>query len=67
MKVKTKTAVKKRYTLSNPKHGKAKIEHTAPGFGKKQSQKRKFRVFRGRMNKMMSESAQSRNIQKALS
>ncbi len=67
MKQKSRKVLSKRYTLSNPKHAKPKVMFEAHGFSHNASKKRKFRQFRGKIERNLNNSNQADVLIKSLS
>lgn len=68
MKIKTNKSVKKRFSLSKP-HNRvnAKVFFEVPGYEKKMTKKRKFRVFRAHIARHLRSSTQAKKILEKLS
>lgn len=67
MKLKTNKAIKKRFKLSNPKKGVAKVEHQSQNIAHNISKRRQFRNFRSKLTKILSSSKQVKKVIKSLS
>jgi hypothetical protein len=68
MKIKTRKSIKKRYNASNPLHNrKPKITHKAQGYSHNAGKKRKFRQFRGKIDKSLKNPRQIDKVIQAIS